>query len=650
MVDRLVHPGIVVSQETRRTTEQRTTMSRLTLSEQLAKHIKKLASRGPKTRAKALTKLRAVLIVPGEILSGSGPVAADLLAAIGVPKHPATAEVLVLVADMVCADHKGIVSCGLDPTPGQLDRISPGFEAVYHGPAGHALRSAVEPYHGAIVDRLTADDDAVCAAAAFVLAFLPASMAREPLTRALDRQCAAAAEPALLLGLTMSVALSCRYEKCGLPAVVESLATHDSELVRAGAALAQLYLGDLANLDDLPSGAVAALHGAIGRKQLPLELFPWKDGRIDQLVVVVISDNMPHGKRRAAGMLARVVSKLGADHEDSPTWAAGAIAIGLEQRGKGSVAAELDDEERAIVVLLTTLPGTFGGRGASRFETSTQRAFLFAGPPWRIADRRRWLGIDPPGPMDSIIEITLAGETFCQPLARTIVNWQLADRDERILFEALRQVLSSFELLLLCHEASRRVHYTQPFERDQIFTLLAGLAVLRGDDRAAALCWGSQLLEQTKVPADRSQLRGGHLWPSIALFMVIRLGSDGQLDARYDPLIFISGKATQLSKELLLALPLERRERVLLEASDDHRTLDLARIAPFFEHCPTLGLLTVLLQWADPNALLERASDERVKRLLSDVVKPLGMVAAAHPELAELWDAFADQHGEHLSD
>jgi len=153
---------------------------------------------------------------------------------------------------------------------------------------------------------------------------------------------------------------------------------------RAGAALARVLLGsrvqpadaeaivDLLRAPPEPTGA------------------PWCDGAIDRVVVAVAS---------RAGVVAETAMEIAskvADVGTAASWQKVAEALlalgGFEARwGLNDVALEeeLTDVQRAIAVGLARRNGVVVGHGMPR----------------SARDRRRWLGIDPPGPLEKRVKL-----------------------------------------------------------------------------------------------------------------------------------------------------------------------------------------------------------------------------------------------------
>lgn len=258
-----------------------------------------MALHDPDARARqaARVALRARVAGPG-IWTMQGELALTALVPLVFDARvPERAELLVLIADLVCGYHSGLCATGL------LVHDQGAVVALTN--ASHVrMRAAVA--RAPVATLLTTQG--LAAAAALLVGLLPElAVPALPVlaARALDD-----ADPGVRASMMLACGLAAHASGRAVPAIASGL-DDATALVRGAASLAQLMADARVALD--AHGALLPDHHArlVAFAQLtplPREQLPWHDGALDRLVYAVMGAHVPSGRQRAESLLAQALS------------------------------------------------------------------------------------------------------------------------------------------------------------------------------------------------------------------------------------------------------------------------------------------------------------------------------------------------------
>ena len=216
----------------------------------------------------------------------------------------------------------------------------------------------------------------------------------------------------------------------------------------------------------------------------------------------------------------------------------------------GVRAETLTAEQRAVAIALTELD-----------LPSPLRSTTF---PAHRAVRRRWLGLDPAGPLEQSTTFTIGEVTYVEPvwrMSRIIAHlWnQMPLEDHRALRRRFDAQFSLEERLQMWGEVNTTYPYIWDLPNTAFFNWGEQhelIDQLRGEGTAWAAAYLDAVLADANV-----NLRMRDLFPP---FMALARAST-PIDARWDP-IFTLGAPYRYVRELLLALPEPRRLNAALPA------------------------------------------------------------------------------------
>ena len=219
---------------------------------------------------------------------------------------------------------------------------------------------------------------------------------------------------------------------------------------------------------------------------------------------------------------------------------------------RGVRAETLTAEQRAVAIALTELD-----------LPSPLRSTTF--PAYR-AVRRRWLGLDPVGPLEQSTTFTIGEITYVEPvwrMLRIIVVAQLWNQMPLEDYGALRRRFDAQftleERLRLWGEVNTTYPHIWDLPRDAFFNY-GQQPELIDQLRGEAKEWATDYLDAVLADAN-VDLRGRDLFP--AFVALVRAGAP--LEARWDPIFTLSAPYRYV-RELLLALPEPRRLHAALPA------------------------------------------------------------------------------------
>lgn len=580
--------------------------------------LKKLSGKPEQARVDAFDVLRDSLVGNDHWFSASGPAAEALLTAVG--KAPEPDLLLVLAADVVGADHVR----GWLESPGAP--VNPEQRAVVETALAHV---------STLTAQLKAKNPRARAGATVLMAMLP-SLAGEWLPLLLDRIERDADEVVRASALLAVSRLGEGHPKA--LAVTEAALSSSSPLLRGAATLAQLRLD--------PSREFAANAQGISdwlstqptlRERKPW--LPWFGGlEVAWYTMHQKLDASAHAllalakKRGREAELIDTCLQLGSS-EPPPRLARrlGALILagsGLSTHPESVVRPfdELSEGERAV---------------ARRLATTTLLPKAGHGLPSAGNSRRRWAGLDAPGPLEQLVDIELDGKQrkvafwyavrelnarkveradkgqgpFPAPVAAAVAG---ADR-----WQAIAELLC-MNYATSCLIADRFDDEFFPIELDQ---RLLRVAASVADDLVSR----AHAAHRDELPAITSAVASA--W---VLLPFVRTGTP--INENWDVLVEIGKDA--LAREIFGALPSGRRETRLLayigaDWKAPHLTSVFERSLSLLPLVPTAAVVRALLglvelHAAQPHnrapelrAQLESLStkDERVKAALLEAVR-----------------------------
>ncbi|WP_437735243.1 hypothetical protein [Sorangium sp. So ce1335] len=527
-------------------------------AQNLPHHLGALTAAQPEARAQARGELRRFLCDAADWFSASAPAITSLVDLAADPATPDRGQVLALAVDVLTVGHRWFLARGLDFREARVQSLfAKGTEA----------RRALEAMEAELprLARLAEDADAgVRAAAAMALAFIASAAApsRALLLGRLDRE----PEPLVRGSVAVALGMLGRYEPSAeiaqrLRALV---AGNEPEILRGVAFAARLHVDPAP-----PSAAELELAGALLRAtRVDEALFPWMYGRVDHLVEQQLKAHSEEGALVAARLLLAMVRDADASDPLRNERAKDALGLVLDpyadapdalSEGQAEVARELTRLDVDLPFALYHLPG-------------------------RRRDRRRFLGIDPPGPLDRVVPLDLPGVDPAWPLWRTLRFLGGKRFDERVLAERLREALSPEDYLGVCGEwklGTYGVRMRSDLLRPAIEAAPADVAQRWG--RAFA----DMLLDDPSLSSNQRAVGNYAVLP-----LVRGLGPGQVLEDRYDGLLTYVGPEW-LAREVLSALPLDRRERVLCDeiernlAAGSALDISLRLLVPLLDLAPT---------------------------------------------------------------
>ncbi|KYF66092.1 hypothetical protein BE11_37920 [Sorangium cellulosum] len=400
----------------------------------------------------------------------------------------------------------------------------------------------------------------------------------------------------------MALGMVGRYEQS--PEVATRLraliASDAPDLVRGVALAARLYIDGAP-----PSEPELELASALLRAvQVDGALLPWLDGRVDRLIVRQMKEHAEGGALIAARWLVDLVREAGPGDPLSKDRAREALGALFDQDHGAYLPGELSDGQREVAGALT--------------ELGVDPPFALFNLPGEPGERRRFLGLDAPGPLDRPGVLEGPGIDPSWPLWTTIAFLREQDVDEDELAGRLRSALSPEDYLTVLTAWMRGSHGLPVMVND-----LLGQAIDVAPPEAAER-WAQRLTRA--LLADPAQ---GSATPAIRNYallpLVRRLAKGDALDERYDPLVTFLGPEP-IAREVLSALPTERRERAVLREIEQRPDMPprilLDRIAPLLDLVPTprvAGLIRPVVDALEkrPGSMDKRAAQRARQALAS---------------------------------
>jgi hypothetical protein len=481
-----------------------------------------------------------VLQSPGKIYSAATravPLLAELLTK---PSTPDKDTILVLLAATVCASTRTRMVWGVN-----LERAD--IKSFYARGTARDVWKETWKHRDTYVALLGDSDAMVRSAAAFLLAFdFEGAAAVLP---ELEKCAAGEVEPKTKASQLMSLGLLRSYAPSAKPALnLATIASDSSQdpLVRGAAVVAHLYARREPVKLTEPQRDV--LVQWCGLAEVDVDGYPWNNGATDMHCARVVEARCVEGGLVAAEILTEAIRRFGPEGRSSE-WAGGILELAFEKAsyavaaGPFMIDANLDepskfsDRQRALLEVLASY--------------SFSAPFLEYGIPAEVFDRRRWLGLEPPGPMERVVTVEVLGKKRTWPVWLCLKVQQASEPDKAIDVAALLGgVLTPTQLLEV------RLEYTK-----NAYSLRLGGEVF---DEVMAhskemLPWARSYLPYISRIFHQfgGTLSGGALAGITAMRVLAKEGCVDEILPEYDVLINPSNRI------MLEILPLPRREKLV---------------------------------------------------------------------------------------
>jgi hypothetical protein len=573
-------------------------------------HLEALRNTEKEKRDAARTELRRTLLRQLKFFTATAQALPHLLDLADDLEVSERHRILALVTDLLATGHHGPLTTGLHLGQEELRK------RYARGTARSIYKAAVE---GAPVGiRLLSDGvPAVRSAAAFYLAFL--YDARQDSLGAIRAQMEVEDDPHALASAAIALGMLAGYDADeSVDGVLADLVGSEHDLVRGSAAAARLYYRS--ELDD---ASLQALQALVLLGDVGAEHFPWAYGRVDRVVTRQLIDHVPDGRRVARGLVLEAIQRTDPKGPRVGEWVGGVLEWTFDSRRRWRSAVDLTDDQRKVVETLTQAP-------------LNTVAFSAYGIPTLPGERRRWLGLEPPGPLDETIVVDLDGEERARPLAEVLNLLVQRGETPQDVHQRLSAVFDDMQILGIYGEWYAQVYGintpSMPAFRESLFD-----AFEAAGPQAAE--WAAEMAEYLlpRIPPDRLPGKGPPILGNLVLRGLYRDGS-GPMDPRHEPLLAVGGR---YDEDALALLPMERREPILVGVlldpskppkTEHYRVLSGARLLPV---CPTQAVASAVLQLMD--AIRQRPYPLTQEKKALEVGNQALAEAARHtPEIASL--------------
>jgi hypothetical protein len=292
------------------------------------------------------------------------------------------------------------------------------------------------------------------------------------------------------------------------------------------------------------------------------------------------------------------------DYEvQEPLFAKAFDAVGFpKDRDVPADPKDLTEDQRALCALIV----------AAEVHPAAFRDYAV---PWKTPDRRRWLGLDPPGALERRVDFTWKGKRTNAPLWRAIRIHQ-EDRDERPRVGAVLDALPIDVRLASIVEMDHN-HYS--IDPDYLPTPEPKDVAAALRDRGAR--WATEQLDLAAAAfAALARMQPG--WRPSDGFVIfafeIALGAEVPLAPAWDAILPIVRAKLALAARLIRALPAERRDRVTAAAlRHGHPNYAMNRSVELAAQFPSVPLFEVIFELC-----------EKVERSVRKVLPALHKAAA----------------------
>jgi hypothetical protein len=548
----------------------------------------------PQDRSTAYWTLQQGLHVNGVLTSSVPPTVALLLDVFATRKEGAH-RAAWLIGEALAAGH---------------DRLLADAEASVGGPADEA-QAAVEAHKDVLLSALADPDERVRSAAAFALAWAPsvADVSRPALRKQVGAEVGDAAKLSELLAIGL---LGHSHPTPDDAHVIQAARGGKSPVARGAGALANLLLTSKTSPDD-GDDIAALLQSAVDP-----EMLPWRDGNLGRLLVSVATRIDARSELAVA-----VASKLDAQAPPK-SWVPATEAL-LELGGfakqwperEVALPEELSEAQRGIATGLARREGIEGIRW---------------GVPRSARDRRRWLGLTPPGALEKRIPFQHEGTERQWPVWKV---WQTAVGASRVtdVPQAVLEALSPDETL----EAYAEVHlgaYMIAFNKQRPALEPVFKVAPRATPKAAE--WARRFSKEVLalLEAKSTPELGGALgfFGADAVYLAI-LGSGGALEPwLYDA---FPASPSYLTEWLLEKLGPEQGEAVVWQWMNqpsvaDSKSVAVSCVTPLLERVPSKRIAQFLLAALKEPAVIESLGNEGTEQSLAKI----RAIAEKHPAVA----------------
>lgn len=301
--------------------------------------------------------------------------------------------------------------------------------------------------------------------------------------------------------------------------------------------------------------------------------YPWNGGIVDMHCARVVEGRCVEGGVTAAEILAEAIRRFGPQRRGSE-WAEGVLELAFAPAAYALAAgpfmidanveqaSAFTERQKALLVVLSSY--------------SFAAPFLSYGIPAEVRDRRRWLGLDPAGPMERIVTVDVLGKKRTWPVWLCLKVQQASDPNQGVDVQSLlRDVLTPTELLEV------RIEYSHNAYSLRLGGIISREVLERGQEM---LPWAVKYLDDMARIFHEfgGTFSGGAMASLTAMNLLIQEGRAKDLLPTYDVLIDPSWR------DILEALPLPRRENIITSRlrgtlSDDAQTMWSAGVRRFTE-------------------------------------------------------------------
>jgi hypothetical protein len=485
----------------------------------------------------ALTSLYDV----GKIYSAAAkavPLIADLLTSEPTPDKD---TILVLLAATVAASPKPRMVWGLN-----LDR--PDIKKFYARGTAKDVWEETWKHRETYVRLLDHSDAMVRSAAAFLLAFDFEGAAG--VLSVVEGKASRESNPKTKASLLMSLGLLRSYAPSSKSELdLAAIAADDTQgtLVRGAAIMALLYAAQ--QPIDLNQAQRDVLVEWCDLSEVDVDGYPWNNGVTDMHCARVVEGHCVQGGVLAAEILAECIRRFGPKRRGNE-WASGILELAFEPAAYALAAgpfmidasveqaSAFTERQKALLKVLASY--------------SFAAPFLSHGIPAEVRDRRRWLGLEPPGPMERVVEVDVLGQLRKWPVWLCLNVQQASDPNKGVDVNALLGTVSTpLQLLEI------RLEYTH-----NAYSLrLGGSAYKEAMAHSQELLpWARDYLKYTaRIFHDfGGTYSGGSLASATAMDIVIQEGRLEELLPEYDILIHPSWR------NILEVIDVSRREDVVV--------------------------------------------------------------------------------------
>lgn len=572
--------------------------------------VKALLADNQFARDQAYAVLRDTLVGDGEWFEASAPTASLLLDS--VENTPEPHRTWLLLADIMAADHA------------RLWRLGPEAGVV---PAASAVRSAVLARKALLIAALGAAAPAIRASASVLLTLLTPELGVEAVQRL---QAQAQADPEPIVRANALLSLAC------LGSAAESLRNATAQgvefaLERGAREVAALRADDARPLSTNTSGLVdwfsTKAPGARSFESPQVQL-AW----FARYTATYLYRGLPGPDQPVLALLA-VLERRGAQAKESAVSLISSLAAanpGYFELHAGKVLLALggfpkDQGNTSTPVMRVEECSEPQRAMAKRLAHTHLVPVPWFGMPASGACRARWIGVEPPGPLDRVVEVTIGKHSETLPLWQALTKLDAREQAFPPAIDGLLSGLDRWEVLV--HRLAGS--YTG-----------GGRTSPEALERELAVASEPGFFERaSSVAADLAERYRAYVRSGLAVAQNVRVSSllllpfvraGRAIDEAWDELVAVSNDP--LAREVFAYLPAARRERILLAylASADAE-LEIQRaghVVELIDLAPSPRLARAILEKAAP----AQQSLPEVHRI---IVKLLDEAAAKYPELRE---------------